>query len=192
MPPTVVLITGASRGIGRGLLEHYLSLTNHFVIAGLRDTKHENSTALQDIPCGPGSKLIVVKIDNASPSDAKDATITLQKEYEIHHIDLVIANAGICEHLVPIKNADVTELNHLLTVNTWSLLHLYQAALPMLLKSSQPKLVYITSVMGSISGATNNTGLTGPYGLSKAAGNFLIQKIRSENSHLTAMAVDPG
>ncbi|CAH0024685.1 unnamed protein product [Clonostachys rhizophaga] len=192
MSSTVVLITGANRGLGRGLLEHYLSLTNHIVVAAVRSIEHEKSRSLAEISCGHGSRLILVKIDNTSVSDARDATVTLQHEFNIQHIDILIANAGICEHLLPLKDASLTEINRVLAVNTWSLLRLYQAALPMHLRASSPKLVYISSVLGSISSASKDTGHTGAYGLSKAAGNFCIQKIRSENDHLIAMAIDPG
>lgn len=37
MPPTIVLITGANRGLGKGLLKRYLALPNHTVIAANRD-----------------------------------------------------------------------------------------------------------------------------------------------------------
>lgn len=186
------LIIIFSTGLGRGLVEHYLSLTGFIVIAAVRDTKHENCTSLNDIPRGPESKLIIIKIDNTSPSDAQDSMELLQKEFGIFHIDILIANAGICEHLVPLKDAQMVEMNQILAVNTWSLLHLYQATLPMLMRSSQPKLVYISSVLGSLSLAAKNTGWTGAYGLSKAAANFFVQKIRSENDGLIAMAINPG
>lgn len=179
-------------GLGRGLVEHYLSLTGFTVIAAVRDTKHENCSSLKDIPREPQSKLVIIKIDNTSPLDAKYSMEILQKEFGIFHIDILIANAGICEHLVPLKDVQMAQINQNLVVNTWSLLHLYQAALPMLMRSSQPKLVYISSVLGSISLAAKNTGWTGPYGLSKAAANFLIQKIGSESNGLIAMAIDPG
>ncbi|KAF5020208.1 hypothetical protein F66182_7773 [Fusarium sp. NRRL 66182] len=192
MTPAVVLITGAGRGLGLGLLQHYSSLKDHVVIAAVRNTEHENCHSLKGMSCGSGSRVILVKIDNVSPSDPKDAMALLQEKFKIQHIDVLIANAGICEHLVPLEDADLTEINQLMTVNTWSLLQLYQAALPMFMRASQPKLVYISSVLGSISSAAENTQWTGAYGLSKAAGNFLIQKIRSENEHLRAMAIDAG
>jgi NAD(P)-dependent dehydrogenase (short-subunit alcohol dehydrogenase family) len=53
MTPTVVLITGANRGIGKGLLELYLLKPNHLVIAANRDPEHPTSKALA----------LVVKID---------------------------------------------------------------------------------------------------------------------------------
>lgn len=63
MTPTVVLITGANRGIGKGLLELYLLKPNHLVIAANRDPEHATSKALATIPTADGTCLLVVKID---------------------------------------------------------------------------------------------------------------------------------
>ncbi|KAI9650588.1 hypothetical protein NHQ30_000606 [Ciborinia camelliae] len=43
MSPAVVLITGANRGLDKGLFQRYLELPNHIVIAGNRDPSHETS-----------------------------------------------------------------------------------------------------------------------------------------------------
>lgn len=63
MTPNVVLITGANRGIGKGLLELYLLKPNHFVIAANRDPEHPTSKALAELPTADGTSLLVVKID---------------------------------------------------------------------------------------------------------------------------------
>jgi NAD(P)-dependent dehydrogenase (short-subunit alcohol dehydrogenase family) len=63
MTPTVVLITGANRGIGKGLLELYLLKPNHLVIAANRDPEHPTSKALAKLPTADGTSLLVVKID---------------------------------------------------------------------------------------------------------------------------------
>ena len=47
---TIVLITGASRGIGKGLLELYLAKSNHTVVAANRNPNHTTSKALADLP----------------------------------------------------------------------------------------------------------------------------------------------
>lgn len=44
MAPIIVLITGANRGIGKGLLEKYLARPNHTVIGTVRDPDHESSS----------------------------------------------------------------------------------------------------------------------------------------------------
>ena len=179
-------------GIGRGLLEFYLSLDNHVIIAAVRNVEHENAKSLKNMPTGAGTKLHMVRIDSGDASDPKRAMEILATELKIDHIDILIANAGICEHLVPIKEIEMDEMNSIMAINTWSLLYLYQAALPMLAGSLKPKLVYISSTLGSISLAASSAQWTGAYGLSKAAGNFLVQKIQAENDHLMTLSIHPG
>jgi len=63
MAPTIVLITGANRGIGKGRLKLYLLKPNHFVIAANRDPEHPTSKALAKLATADGTCLLVVKID---------------------------------------------------------------------------------------------------------------------------------
>jgi Dehydrogenases with different specificities (related to short-chain alcohol dehydrogenases) len=69
MAPTIVLITGANRGIGKGILELYLQKPNHTVIAANRDPSHPTSAALADLSKAKGTTLEVIKLDVLSPTD---------------------------------------------------------------------------------------------------------------------------
>lgn len=63
MAPTIVLITGANRGIGKGLLELYLLKPNHLVIAANRDPEDPTSKELGELPTANDTTLLVVKND---------------------------------------------------------------------------------------------------------------------------------
>lgn len=41
MGPTTVLISGANRGLGKGLVERYLARDDHTVVAAVRDPSRE-------------------------------------------------------------------------------------------------------------------------------------------------------
>lgn len=92
---TIVLISGANRGIGKGLLERYLALPNHTVIAANRNPDHPTSKELFNLPKGEGSKLIVIKVDATVWSSAAEGVKTLES-HGVDHIDIVVANAGVC------------------------------------------------------------------------------------------------
>lgn len=91
---TVVLITGANRGIGHGLLSRYLALPDHTVIAAVRDPSHPTTKALDGLPKANGSKLVTVKIEARQWNDPFAAVKELQAQ-GIDHLDIVIANAAI-------------------------------------------------------------------------------------------------
>lgn len=98
--PTIVLVTGANRGIGKGLLQvaKILAKPNHIVIAvnpGNRSPEDETSKSLFSLPTADGTKLIVVKID-ATVADGPTSTVKeLKESHGIEHLDIVVANAAI-------------------------------------------------------------------------------------------------
>lgn len=149
MAPTVVLITGANRGLGRGLLERFLALPDHTVIAGNRNPAHPTSQSLNELPRGPGSKLIVVKIDAAVDQDAFDAVKELQEKHGIQHLDIVIPNAGVSFAWPRVADVKLDDLRAHLAPNVYGFLTLYQATRALLQKSTrEPILAPIGSVAG--------------------------------------------
>lgn len=149
MAPTIVLITGANRGLGEGIIQRYLAKPDHIVIAANRNPGHETSKALEDLPKGPGTRLIVVKIDARSDSDATTAIKEL-KDQGIDHLDIVIANAAIIFPFVKIEDAKIADLRVSTETNIQGFFVLYQATLPLLLKSKRPTWITIGSMAGSI------------------------------------------
>lgn len=72
-PPTntkTFLMSGTTRGIGRGLVSSLLQHPNTTVIAGVRGTKAATATSLNFLPKAQGANLIIVKID-ASPKSQR-------------------------------------------------------------------------------------------------------------------------
>lgn len=147
MDPTIVLISGANRGLGKGLLQLYLAKPNHIVIAANRDPSHATSKALADLPTGPGSRLIVVKTDASIQSDPLQAVKELAAQ-GLDHLDVVVANAGISYVFPKVSELKVPDLQAHLTANLFGVVWLYQATLPLLLKSTNPK----WATMGSAAG----------------------------------------
>ncbi|POS68670.1 aflatoxin biosynthesis ketoreductase nor-1 [Diaporthe helianthi] len=78
MSSTTVLISGANRGLGKGLVERYLARDDHIVVAAVRDPNHPTSKTLTDLPAGKHSRLVVVKIDSTVETDALKAVGSLR------------------------------------------------------------------------------------------------------------------
>jgi norsolorinic acid ketoreductase len=179
-------------GIGKGLVKHFLSQTNTTVVAAIRNTDSNNVSALKQLEVSHGSNLIPVHLDSTSSSGAKNAVSILQSRHGISYIDITIANAGICEHLVPVAEMDVDELIRHVDTNTYGVLRLFQATWPLLQSARAPKFVCISSKLGTVSSSAHNSAPTGAYELSKAAANLLVAKIGAENRRLVAFSIDPG
>lgn len=149
MAPTTVLISGANRGLGKGLVERYLVRDEHTVVAAVRDPNHQTSKALADLPKGRNSRLLVVKIDSTVETDALKAVEQLSAQ-DIDHLDLVIANAGVARSFPKVSELKTAELQAHITPNVFGVVWLYQATLSLLRKSAQPKWVTMGSSAGQL------------------------------------------
>lgn len=188
----VVLITGVNRGIGRGLAAHYLAQPGTTVIGTVRDNSSEKAKDLSKLPKGRGCDLIIVPLSVDNPSRVAEAASEIQTRHHIEHIDVVIANAGICNHWGPIQEmTDLDVLSHF-AVNTLGPLRLFTAMAPLLQRASTPKFVYISTLLASIHAIEQMPSLTAAYGMSKVAGNYLVKKIDAENKHSITLSIDPG
>ena len=145
MAPTVVLITGANRGIGLGILELYLARPNHTVIAAVRDVGHESAKKLGALPRAEGTSLVLLKIELTTATDPADAVKVLSAEHGIDHIDILVANAGIALKWVKVSEVTPDDIQQHVNVNVHGFVLLYQAFLPVLQKAKQPKWVTIGS-----------------------------------------------
>ena len=187
------LITGANRGIGKGLLEAYLLRPNTTVIAAVRDVE-TSKKQLASVPTGQGSKLIIVKIDSSSQTDPASAVEELQTKYGIESIDVVVSNAGIMptKAIVPVLKTEADWVRECFEVNTIGPLLLIQAFYPLLAKTAKPRFLAITSTIGSIGKLEEYAVPFFAYGLSKAAANYLMAKLHWENKDLISAAYNPG
>jgi len=149
MAPTIVLITGANRGLGKGLLELYLAKPNHTVIAANRDPTHATSKALNDLPKAEGTSLLTIKIDATVSTDPADAVKQLAHQ-GIDHLDIIIANAGIAHVFPKVSEVKVEDMQKHTIPNTYGVIWLYQATLPLLKKSQNPMWVSMGSAAGCI------------------------------------------
>lgn len=145
---TTVLITGANRGIGKGFIETYLAKPDHIVIAAVRNPN--TSGSLTQIPKAKGSRLIVVKIDATVESDPAKAVEELSSRHSINHLDIVVANAGVCYIWPTVADVNIDDMLVCMKPNVFGIVWLYQATRHLLNKSNNAKWVTIGSTAGSI------------------------------------------
>lgn len=159
--PTV-LITGASRGIGRTTALR-LADAGWDVIGGVRSAADGESLAAER----PG-RITPVTLDVTDPAhvDALDAALPPV-------LDAVVNNAGIVVG-GPIEGLPVDELRRQFEINVVGQVAVTQAVLPRL-RASKGRVVFISSVSGRIS-----TPMTGAYNASKFALEAIGDALRLE------------
>ena len=147
MAPTVVLITGANRGIGRGLLELYLARPAHTVIAAVRDPDHATARELAALPrhVSGTTSIVVTKLDLTVASDPAAAAANLAARHGICHVDVLVANAGIALMWVGVAEVTPEDIQRHVDVNVHGFVRLFQAFRPVLKAAEKPKWVTIGS-----------------------------------------------
>ncbi|KAJ5174168.1 Short-chain dehydrogenase/reductase SDR [Penicillium canariense] len=190
---STILISGANKGIGRGLVAKYGARDNVTVIAAVRNPSSPEATSLSDLPTGKGSRLIIVKIDASSDTDAKAAVESLSSQ-GVSALDIVIANAGVfdTDAFTTVADSTIAQIQTHLDVNTVGPVRLFQATLPLLKKSSSARFILSSSLMATIGGIKDIPIKIAPYGASKAAANFFVRKINFEHDEIATLAIHPG
>lgn len=84
-------------------------------MAAVRDLE-QNSVS--ELPHAADSKLVVVKIDSRSDTDAQDAVKLVQAEFGIHRLDVVVANAGYGTMYGDLSQVKPHEVRDLVDINT--------------------------------------------------------------------------
>lgn len=179
----VVLITGASRGIG-------LAITQAFAREGaslcLIARKQDALNALVDTLDLPPSKVMTLALDVTHRDacfDAVDQTIK-----RMGHIDTLVNNAGIYQSQ-PFLNHTAADFQNMLDVNFFGVLHFMQACLPHMQQRQQGRIINIASTAGKW-GSRNQSA----YNVSKHAVVGLTRCVALEASphQVTVNAICPG
>ncbi len=178
-----IFITGASRGIGREFVEQFLKKPNVDKIW----ITSSNTDRLQDLVNANPQKVNLISTCVSKPEAKTAIAQALQNET----IDLLINNAGTY-YDEPDQFAEVNLENVLKSfeVNTLSPMRVCQALIPNLKKSKNPKVVQVTSLMGSID--DNTSGGSYGYRISKAALNMFNKSFSIDFPFLTSIVVHPG
>ncbi|KAJ0419839.1 hypothetical protein BJY00DRAFT_301896 [Aspergillus carlsbadensis] len=186
MAPTTVLVTGANRGIGRGLLERYLAKPHHTVIAANRDTEDPTSREITSLPRAEGTTVKVVKLDMTSPTEAADAANALTNQ-GIDHIDILIANAGVATVWPKLDEVKIEDIRLHFETNVCGFVRVYQAFLALLKAAREPRLVTIGSKYRNMIAYPNAA-----YAPTKLVQHWYTKTVAIQEPWLNAFPVDPG
>ncbi|KAF5336366.1 hypothetical protein D9611_006572 [Ephemerocybe angulata] len=169
------LITGASRGIGLSVVEDLLKDEKNFVIATARNP--DSAEGLKALSQKfPESRLALIKLD-VTKADEIAKAIEAATPLLPQGLDYFISNAGIINKpLTSFDDLDLEEFLEELKFNTVTPIEITRAFLPLIRKSEKKKILYITSILGSISVGGVWPVVANSYAVSKAALNMLVRK----------------
>lgn len=165
----VVVITGASSGIGKALALEF-ALRGAKTVIGARSTE-----ALKEVALAiqiAGGQAAAVTMDVTLEEDCKKLINTAVAKFG--GVDIMICNAGISMRAL-FDDVDLQVLHRLMDVNFWGTVNCVKYALPYV-QASKGSIVGVSSVAG-IHGLPGRTG----YSASKYAMQGFMDTIRVEN-----------
>lgn len=182
----VVMITGASKGLGKALTMAFAKEGARLAICsrseeGLEKVKHEAE--------GLGAEVLAIPADISQPRDVERFVALTEEVYG--QIDVLINNASILGPSPMPLLLDYPEQNfaEVLRVNVVSAFLVSQRVIPIMLERNEGSIINVTSEAGHVGYAG-----WGAYGISKFAVEGLTQTWADELSHTSVRVnmVDPG
>jgi short-subunit dehydrogenase len=165
----VVIITGASSGIGLACAHKFSKLGSKIVIAARSEEKIQQTA--KELSCD-GDYCLAIRTDVTLEDDCKRMVEETIKKFG--RIDILINNAGISMRAL-FEEVEMEVLHKVMNVNFWGAVYCTKYALP-----------YIQKTKGSIVGISSIAGFHGlpgrtAYSASKSAMQGFLESVRIEN-----------
>jgi len=184
----IILITGASDGIGRALALHTASLGAQLILHGRNASKLEKVyDEIEAIDGVPRPSIAVMDLATADSDAYRSLADSLDGEFG--RLDGLVLNAGIIGNRFSIEQYDAAMWQQVMHVNLTSAFVLTQVCLPLLHKSDNGSVVFTSSSVGRTGRA-----FWGAYAASKFATEGLSQVLADEQRHtgLKVNCINPG
>ncbi|MEM8669069.1 MAG: SDR family oxidoreductase [Planctomycetota bacterium] len=175
---SVVLVTGANRGIGKQIVQEAIARGASKVYAAVRDV---NSAAplVEEF----GDKVVPVAVDLTDESSIRAAADTATD------VTIVVNNAGVLKTASPLAEHAIDAMQYEMKVNVYGLIHMAQAFAPVLARNGGGAFAQLNSVA-----SLRNFADFATYSASKAASYSITQGLREKlaEQQTQVISVHPG
>jgi NAD(P)-dependent dehydrogenase (short-subunit alcohol dehydrogenase family) len=184
----IILITGASDGIGRALALHAAELGAQVILHGRNVTKLEKVyDEIEAIDGAARPSIAVVDLATADSTAYQSLAENLANEFG--RLDGLVHNASILGDRFTIEQYDAALWQQVMHVNVTAAFALTQVCLPMLSKSDDASVIFTSSGVGRTGRA-----FWGAYAVSKFATEGLSEVLADEHRHgnIRVNCINPG
>ena len=184
----IILVTGASDGIGRALALHAAELGAQIILHGRNVAKLEIVyDQIEAIDGAPRPSIAVMDLASADANSYQTLASSLADEFG--RLDGLVHNASILGERYSIEQYDAVLWQQVMHVNVTAAFALTQVCLPMLQASEDSSVIFTSSGVGRVGKA-----FWGAYAVSKFATEGLSQVLANEHSHgkMRVNCVNPG
>ncbi len=179
----VVVITGASRGIGAGIAAAFAGDGARLVLCGRNKARLDKVAKSLDLP---NDRFITVIADITKPAGMRKIINAAYRKFDA--VDIFVNNAGIGARKNLVDSSE-KDYNLIFDTNLKSAFFCFKELLPRLLKQGHGQIINISSM-------ASRTGVPGLalYSASKAALNTLSEAVAGEvrNDNIKICVLSPG
>lgn len=181
----IILITGASRGIGRDIAKTLAKNSNNMVIANYNKSEKE-AIELKENLKNDGINIEIIKADVSKRNEAKEMVQEVLNKYG--KIDVLINNAGISQYKL-FNDITDEEWDNIINTNLKSAFMVTQEAVRNMINNKEGCIINISSIWG-VAGASMEVA----YSTSKAGLIGLTKSLAKElgPSNIRVNAIAPG
>lgn len=183
----IILVTGASDGIGREAAQTYARYGATVILLGRNEDKLRQ--VARTIAEEKGTQPHWFTLDLLTCTSDECHQLAQRIAAQFPRLDGVLHNAGLLGDICPMSDQNPQVWQDVMQVNVNATFMLTQALLPLLLKSDAGSLVFTSSSVGR-QGRAN----WGAYATSKFATEGMMQVLADEyqNRHLRVNCINPG
>ena len=180
----VILITGASDGIGRALALRAASLGAQVILHGRNVTKLDE---IESVSSNLRPSIALMDLASANAESYQSLASSLTEEFG--RLDGLVHNAGILGERFSIEQYDAVLWQQVMHVNVTAAFALTQVCMPLLQAAEDPSIIFTSSGVGR-----KGKAFWGAYAVSKFATEGLSQVLADEHRQgkLRVNCINPG
>jgi len=179
------LVTGGSRGIGRGIALAFAEAGADVALAYRRDSDAAQQTLKELEQQGRRAAAFSADVRDAQAM----ATLVQSARDALGGLDIVVANAGVATRFQPVHEFEPGYFERIIGIDLIGVFNTLHAVLPLLQEQRSGVILTISSVAADSCGPGS-----GPYSAAKAGVNALTRVIARENAafNIRCNIISPG
>ena len=183
-PGKVVLVTGASQGLGRALALAYARAGAHVALCARGEAAL--AQAAEEVE-GAGTRWASFPADITRPDDVRRVIRGTVERFD--RLDVVVNNASILGPRIPLEEYPPEEFARVLEVNTYGAFLVIREAVPIMRRQGEGSIINVSSGVGNEARARWGAYCASKFGLEALTG---ILAAELEGTGVRVNTVDPG
>lgn len=184
----VILVTGASDGIGRAIAKTCAQLGATIVLLGRDLSKLE--AVYDEIEAAGGAQPAIIPMNFSSATVAEFEQLAISIENELGRLDGIIHSAGVLGDITPLEMYNPDTWDEVMKINLRAPYILTQSLLPLLKKSADASVIFLSSSVGRKARAFWGAYSVSKYGVEGLS--LLFAEELANTSNIRVNCVNPG